>query len=81
MQLIIVESPKKAKTIERFLGGKYKVLGSGGHVRGLPEKKFAVDVEHDFEPTYVIEPKQKKTVEELKAAAAKSDLVYTKFSE
>ena len=76
MQLIIVESPKKAKTIERFLGGKYKVLGSGGHVRGLPEKKFAVDVEHDFEPTYVIEPKQKKTVEELKAAAAKSDLVY-----
>lgn len=76
MQLIIVESPKKAKTIERFLGGKYKVLGSGGHVRGLPEKRFGVDVEHNFEPTYVIEPKSKKTVEQLKASAEKADLVY-----
>ena len=76
MQLIIVESPKKAKTIERFLGGKYKVLGSGGHVRGLPEKRFGVDVENNFEPTYVIEPKSKKTVEQLKASAEKADLVY-----
>lgn len=76
MQLVIVESPKKAKTIERFLGGKYKVLGSGGHVRGLPEKRFGVDVEHNFEPTYVIEPKSKKTVEQLKASAEKADLVY-----
>ena len=76
MQLIIVESPKKAKTIERFLGGKFKVLGSGGHVRGLPEKRFGVDVDNDFEPTYVIEPKQKKTVEELKKFADKAELVY-----
>ena len=76
MHLIIVESPKKAKTIERFLGGKFKVLGSGGHVRGLPEKRFAVDVNNNFEPTYEIEPKQKKTVEELKAFASKADLVY-----
>ena len=76
MQLIIVESPKKAKTIERFLGGKYKVLGSGGHVRGLPEKRFAVDVNNNFEPTYEIEPKQKKTVEDLKASASKAELVY-----
>ena len=76
MQLIIVESPKKAKTIERFLGGKYKVLGSGGHVRGLPEKRFGVDVDNNFEPTYVIEPKQKKTVEELKKYAEKAELVY-----
>ncbi len=76
MQLVIVESPKKAKTIERFLGGKYKVLGSGGHVRGLPEKRFAVDVDNNFEPTYVIEPKQKKTVEDLKKFADKADLVY-----
>ncbi len=76
MQLVIVESPKKAKTIERFLGGKFKVLGSGGHVRGLPEKRFAVDVDNNFEPTYVIEPKQKKTVAELKEYASKADLVY-----
>ncbi len=76
MQLIIVESPKKAKTIERFLGGKFKVLGSGGHVRGLPEKRFAVDVDNNFEPTYVIEPKQKKTVDDLKEYASKADLVY-----
>ena len=76
MQLIIVESPKKAKTIERFLDGKYKVLGSGGHVRGLPEKRFAVDVDNNFEPTYVIEPKQEKLVKELKQVASKAELVY-----
>ncbi len=76
MQLIIVESPKKAKTIERFLGGKYRVFGSGGHVRGLPEKRFAVDVDNNFEPTYVIEPKQKKLVEELKEVAKNAELVY-----
>ena len=76
MQLIIVESPKKAKTIERFLQGKYKVLGSGGHIRGLPEKRFAVDVDNNFEPTYVIEPNQKKNVQQLKEMAEKSELVY-----
>ncbi len=76
MQLIIVESPKKAKTIERFLGGKYKVMGSGGHVRGLPEKRFAVDVDNNFEPTYVIEPKQEKLVKELKEVSSKAELVY-----
>ena len=76
MQLIIVESPKKAKTIERFLGGKYQVEGSGGHVRGLPEKRFAVDVDNNFEPTYVIEPKQKALVDKLKEKAAKADRVY-----
>ena len=65
MQLIIVESPKKAKTIERFLGGKYQVEGSGGHVRGLPEKRFAVDEDNNFEPTYVIEPKHKSLVDKL----------------
>ena len=76
MQLIIVESPKKAKTIERFLGERYKVMGSGGHVRGLPEKRFAVDVDNNFEPTYVIEPKQEKLVKELQEIASKAELVY-----
>ncbi len=76
MQLIIVESPKKAKTIERFLGGKFQVEGSGGHVRGLPEKRFAVDVDNNFEPTYVIEPKQKSLVDKLKEKASKAERVY-----
>lgn len=76
MQLIIVESPKKAKTIEKFLGGKYQVLGSGGHIRGLPEKRFAVDVNNNFEPTYEIEPKQKKVVEQLMETASKAEKVY-----
>ncbi len=76
MQLVIVESPKKAKTIERFLGGKFKVLGSGGHIRGLPEKRFGVDVDNNFEPSYVIEEKQMKLVKELKEYSSKADLVY-----
>ena len=52
MQLIIVESPSKAKTIEKYLGGKYKVDASGGHVRDLPEKRMGVNVSKDFAPNY-----------------------------
>ncbi|MBO7525280.1 MAG: hypothetical protein J6T42_00595, partial [Clostridia bacterium] len=54
MQLIIVESPSKAKTIEKYLGGKYRVDASGGHVRDLPEKRLGVNVADNFEPNYVI---------------------------
>ena len=54
MQLIIVESPSKAKTIEKYLGGKYRVDASGGHVRDLPEKRLGVNVTENFEPYYVI---------------------------
>jgi DNA topoisomerase I len=67
--LVIVESPTKAKTISRFLDGKYKVEASFGHVRDLPTSKMGVDVEHDFEPTYVVPPKAKKKVAELKKLA------------
>jgi DNA topoisomerase-1 len=67
--LVIVESPTKAKTITRFLDGKYKVEASFGHVRDLPTSKIGVDVEHDFTPTYVIPPKAKKRVAELKKLA------------
>jgi len=67
--LIIVESPTKAKTINKFLGKDYRVLSSFGHIRDLPERKTGVDVEHHFKPTYEIPEKAKEHVKELKAAA------------
>jgi DNA topoisomerase-1 len=73
MELLIVESPTKAKTLGKFLGSKYKVLSSFGHVRDLPKSKLGVDVEKDFEPQYVIPTKAKKVIAELKKAAAKAD--------
>ena len=66
MKLIIVESPTKAKTISRFLGKKYKVESSYGHLRDLPKKKIGVDVKDDFKPTYIAIPKAKKRITELK---------------
>ena len=53
MDLIIVESPSKAKTISKYLKGKYRVDASGGHVRDLPEKRLGVNIDNNFEPTYV----------------------------
>lgn len=73
MDLIIVESPTKAKTISKFLGKNYMVKSSYGHIRDLPQKKLGIDIEHDFEPTYAIMPKAKKTVSELKKIAKKAD--------
>jgi DNA topoisomerase I len=73
--LVIVESPTKAKTISKFLAGKYKVEASFGHIRDLPSSKMGVDIEHDFEPTYVIPPKSKKRVTELKKLAKSADEV------
>lgn len=67
--LIIVESPTKAKTISKFLGGAYDVEASFGHIRDLPKSKLSIDTEHDFEPKYVIPPKAKETVEKLKSLA------------
>jgi DNA topoisomerase I len=67
--LVIVESPTKAKTITKFLDGKYKVEASFGHVRDLPSSKMGVDIEHDFEPTYTVPVKAKKRVAELKKLA------------
>lgn len=72
MKLIIVESPTKAKTISKFLGKEFKIESSYGHVRDLPEKSLGVDVEKNFEPKYVILPKAKKRVAELKSEAKKS---------
>jgi DNA topoisomerase-1 len=74
--LVIVESPTKAKTIERYLGGTYKVVASKGHVRDLPKSRLGVDVENSFEPTYEIIPSSKKTVSELKKAASSAASVF-----
>ncbi|HEY6873120.1 MAG TPA: type I DNA topoisomerase [Geobacteraceae bacterium] len=72
--LVIVESPAKAKTIEKFLGPDYRVLASFGHVRALPSKQGSVDIEHDFTPKYAVLPDSKKHIEairkELKDASA-----------
>jgi DNA topoisomerase I len=73
--LVIVESPTKAKTISRFLDGEYKVEASFGHIRDLPTSKMGIDIEHDFEPTYVIPPKAKKKVAELKKLAKEAPLI------
>lgn len=75
MQLVIVESPTKAKTIARYLGKGYTVLASFGHVRDLPKSKIGVDIEHGFEPTYIIPPKSKPKVKELQNAAKKAKAV------
>ena len=66
MRLIIVESPTKSRTISKFLGSKYKVVASFGHVRDLPKRELGVDVEKNFEPKYVVPTKAKKVVTELK---------------
>lgn len=67
--LVIVESPAKARTIARFLGGDYEIKSSFGHIRDLPKKGIGVDIEHDFVPTYEVSPDKKKVVSELKRAA------------
>ena len=73
--LVIVESPTKAKTIQKFIGKDYSVLSSFGHVRDLPKSKLGVDTEHDFEPSYIIPTKAKKTVSVLKKEMGRVDSV------
>ena len=74
--LIIVESPAKARTISRFLGKRYQVLPSMGHVRDLPKSQFGVDVEHGFQPKYITIRGKGQVVRELREAAKKSEQVY-----
>lgn len=77
MDLIIVESPTKAKTLSRFLGGdKYRVEATMGHVRDLPETKIGIRVDKDFEPEYVVSAKKKETIDKLKKAAQKAEKIY-----
>ena len=74
--LVIVESPAKAKTIEKFLGKDFKVLSSYGHIRDLKKKEFSIDVEKNFEPDYEIPEDKKALVKTLKAEAKDADTVW-----
>ena len=74
--LVIVESPTKAKSISKMLGRNYKVMATIGHLRDLPKSKFGVDIENDFEPEYIKVRGKAKTINELKKQASKVDKVY-----
>ena len=74
--LVIVESPAKAKTIEKYLGKDFQVMSSYGHIRDLKKKDFSIDIENEFEPIYEVPADKKKVVSELKNAANKADVVW-----
>jgi DNA topoisomerase I len=75
MNLIIVESPTKAKTIEKFLGSEYKVLSSYGHIRDLPKSKLGIETEKDFEPKYITPQKARKVLKALKEKASDAEKI------
>ena len=74
--LVVVESPAKAKTINKYLGRNYKVIASMGHVRDLPKSKLGVDIEEGFEPSYEVIASRKKVLKELKDAAKEADTIF-----
>ena len=74
--LVIVESPAKAKTIEKFLGDKFKVVSSYGHISDLPAKELGVDVAGDFSPNYIVNDDKKKVVRELRTLAKKAETIW-----
>ena len=74
MRLVIVESPTKSRTIQKFLGSDFRVLACYGHIRDLPKSSFGVDIENNFQPRYVIPKKSKKVIKILKEAVKQSDL-------
>jgi DNA topoisomerase-1 len=77
--LVVVESPTKAKTINKYLGRDYKVVASMGHVRDLPKSKLGVDVDEGFEPSYEVIASRKKVLKELKDEAKNSsDIIVAK---
>jgi DNA topoisomerase I len=76
MKLIVVESPTKAQTLERFLGKGYRVLATMGHIRDLPKSKLGVDVENDFAPQYEIVPGQDKVLDQIKKASLVASKIY-----
>lgn len=76
MKLVIVESPSKAKTLEKYLGNEYMVDASGGHIVDLPTKTLGVDVKNDFQPKYVISDNKEEVIDRLKRKAGKCEYVY-----
>ena len=74
--LVIVESPTKAKTIDKYLGRNYKVVASKGHLRDLPKSKMGVDIENNFEPHYISIRGRGDTIKELRKLAGKAEKVY-----
>ena len=76
MKLVIVESPAKAKTIGKYLGGDYKVDASGGHISDLPTKELGIDIENNFQPKYVISSDKKNVIKRLSDEAKKADEVF-----
>ena len=74
--LVIVESPAKAKTIEKYLGSDYKVKASMGHLRDLPKSRMGVEIENGFEPEYIPVQEKKDLIEELRSAAKAAGTVY-----
>jgi DNA topoisomerase-1 len=74
--LVIVESPAKAKTIEKFLGNDYTVKSCFGHIRDLAEGELSVDVQHNFKPKYVVPEDKKKIVNELRKLAKEAEIIW-----
>jgi DNA topoisomerase-1 len=74
--IVIVESPAKAKTIEKYLGKDYVVKASAGHIKDLPARALGVDIKNGFRPTYRIIPGKEKIVRELRKSAEKSEIIY-----
>src|SRR5690554_2022304 len=74
--LVIVESPAKARTLKKFLGSKYRVLASQGHLIDLPKSKLGIDLENDFEPRYITIRGKGKILQQLKEAGKKAERIY-----
>src|SRR5215813_9302441 len=74
--LVVVESPSKAKTINKYLGTGYKVVASVGHIKDLPKKGIGIDFDNNFEPTYEVIPGKEKVIKELKSAAKAAETIY-----
>ncbi|MDQ5951312.1 MAG: topoisomerase, partial [Patescibacteria group bacterium] len=76
MNLVIVESPTKARKLKGYLGSDYKIEASVGHIRDLPRKKIGVDIDKNFEPSYEVSPDKTKVIDQLKRAAKGADKIY-----
>ena len=74
--LVIVESPAKAKTIEKFLGKDYKVVSSNGHIVDLPSKELGIDVDNNYEPKYIVNSDKKEIVRKLKKDSKSAEMVW-----